>query len=311
MLLGGDEIGRTQGGNNNAYCQDNEISWFDWEHMDGELLDFTQRLIDFRKRHPVFRRRRFFHDAAVEMGWFRPDGAEMTDEDWSSGFAKSIGVSLNGDAIPRPTRAASRQRRQLPAALQRPLRGAGLPRCRTPAERWLRVLDTADAFNEGDTPAAGETDDGRGAQHRRLPADGLMALAIDVERREARDAASCCAATSTSPRAPELRERADRGDRATAPASWSTSRPSSFLDSAGLGILVGGLKRARAAGGDLVLVCSGRERPEAARDHRARPRVHDPRRARGRARRLRSPVFRPRFGYRSPSKACRVKSGCG
>ncbi len=59
MLLGGDEMARTQGGNNNAYCQDNEISWFDWEQIDGELLAFTQRVIDFRKRHPVFRRRRF------------------------------------------------------------------------------------------------------------------------------------------------------------------------------------------------------------------------------------------------------------
>ena len=65
MLLGGDEIGRTQHGNNNAYCQDNEISWFDWDHVDGALLAFTQRLIDFRRAHPVFRRRRWFQGAVA------------------------------------------------------------------------------------------------------------------------------------------------------------------------------------------------------------------------------------------------------
>src|SRR5205085_820020 len=96
MLLGGDEMGRTQGGNNNAYCQDNEVSWFDWEDVDGELLVFTQRVIALRKAHPVFRRRRF--STASEMGWFRPDGQRMTDEDWESGFAKSVAVSLDGQA---------------------------------------------------------------------------------------------------------------------------------------------------------------------------------------------------------------------
>jgi isoamylase len=106
MMLGGDEIGRTQKGNNNAYCQDNEISWFDWEHVDQALHEFTQQLIQFRRAHPVFSRRRWFHGQLLhgsgvrDIGWFRPDGQQMNDEEWRVGFAKSIGVFLNGKAIP-------------------------------------------------------------------------------------------------------------------------------------------------------------------------------------------------------------------
>ena len=104
MLLGGDELGRTQRGNNNAYCQDNEISWFDWDHVDEPILEFTRRLIALRRQHPVFRRRRWFQGrpirGTVDIGWFRPDGEEMDDADWESGFARSVAVFLNGDAIP-------------------------------------------------------------------------------------------------------------------------------------------------------------------------------------------------------------------
>ena len=79
MLLGGDEMGRTQQGNNNAYCQDNEIAWFDWSQPDTELQDFTKRLIALRKAHPVFRRRRFLSGAeASELQWFTPAGTQMT-----------------------------------------------------------------------------------------------------------------------------------------------------------------------------------------------------------------------------------------
>jgi len=108
MLLGGDEIGRTQQGNNNAYCQDNEISWYDWNAADQDLLEFTSRVIEFYKKHPVFRRRRFFQGKAIhgsevkDIGWFTPDGKEMTEENWGEGFAKSIGIFLNGEAIPSP-----------------------------------------------------------------------------------------------------------------------------------------------------------------------------------------------------------------
>jgi glycogen operon protein len=106
MILGGDELGRTQRGNNNAYCQDNEISWYDWEAADLDLLDWTRTLIALRAAHPVFRRRRFFQgrpvrrspgtDSLPDVAWFRPDGAEMTDADWEVGYAKSLGVFLNG-----------------------------------------------------------------------------------------------------------------------------------------------------------------------------------------------------------------------
>jgi glycogen operon protein len=105
MILGGDEIGRTQGGNNNAYCQDNEISWFDWEQADEELLAFTRALIQFRKEHLTFRRRLWFQDRPIwhadelEIAWCKPDGEEMEDDDWQAGFAKSLGMFLNGEAI--------------------------------------------------------------------------------------------------------------------------------------------------------------------------------------------------------------------
>jgi glycogen operon protein len=108
MLLGGDEIGRTQKGNNNGYCQDNEISWYDWEHADEALLQFTRRLVRFRHQHPVFCRRRWFqgrpiHGTAVsDIAWFTPAGTEMSDEDWQAGYTKSLGVFLNGRAIPTP-----------------------------------------------------------------------------------------------------------------------------------------------------------------------------------------------------------------
>ncbi len=104
MVLGGDEIGRTQQGNNNAYCQDNDISWYDWDRVDEPLLAFTQALIAVRKAHPAFRRRRWFQGrpirGTVDIGWYRPDGQEMDDADWESGFARSVALFLNGEAIP-------------------------------------------------------------------------------------------------------------------------------------------------------------------------------------------------------------------
>jgi isoamylase len=105
MLLGGDEIGRTQGGNNNAYCQDNEISWFDWSAADQRLLDFTRDLIAFRQAHPTFRRRRWFkgephaEGAAADIAWFKPDAVEMSEQDWTEWYAKSFMLFLNGDAL--------------------------------------------------------------------------------------------------------------------------------------------------------------------------------------------------------------------
>jgi glycogen operon protein len=108
MLLAGDEIGRTQQGNNNGYCQDNELSYLDWAGADQDLLAFTQRLIELRREEPVFRRRGWFQGRPIhgaehtDIAWFRPDGSEMREEDWQTGYAKSLGVFLNGEGIAAP-----------------------------------------------------------------------------------------------------------------------------------------------------------------------------------------------------------------
>ena len=106
MLLGGDELGRTQGGNNNAWCQDNEISWYDWVRTDAskQMRSFTKRLIALRREHPVFRRESFLEgavdgEALPDAWWFRSDGHKMTQKDWSGGESV-LGLFLNGDAIP-------------------------------------------------------------------------------------------------------------------------------------------------------------------------------------------------------------------
>ena len=107
MMLAGDAIGHTQQGNNNAYCQDNEISWLDWspEHFDSELLAFAQRMIGLRRDHPVFHRRNFFQGRQIrgvgvkDIVWLRPDGQEMSEEEWNQEFARCLGVSLSGEAV--------------------------------------------------------------------------------------------------------------------------------------------------------------------------------------------------------------------
>jgi glycogen operon protein len=107
MILGGDEMGRTQHGNNNAYCQDNEISWFDWEldERRRSLLEFTARLIRLRLGHPVLHRRKFFQGRPLrgsevkDLTWLRPDGEEMNDADWDSHWLRCLGLRLAGDAL--------------------------------------------------------------------------------------------------------------------------------------------------------------------------------------------------------------------
>ena len=109
MISHGDELGRTQQGNNNVYCQDNELSWINWAQADNDLMEFTRVVSALRTAHPVFRRRRFFSGKPVgrrgdggqpDIAWFAPDGSQMTEDDWESGFAKSIAVYLNGQGIP-------------------------------------------------------------------------------------------------------------------------------------------------------------------------------------------------------------------
>src|SRR5436853_5007386 len=109
MLLGGDELGRTQHGNNNAWCQDTELSWFDWENADDALLEFARDLIRLRREHPVFRRTTFLSGTETrgsglpDVWWFRPDGRRMTQRDWNRGDAYTLGVFLNGREIPDRT----------------------------------------------------------------------------------------------------------------------------------------------------------------------------------------------------------------
>jgi isoamylase len=110
MLVSGDELGRTQQGNNNVYCHDNALAWLDWDLKEAnqDLLNFTRELIYFRRQHPVFRRRKWFQGQAIhgsgviDIAWYNPDGGEMTDEQWEIGYAKSIAVFLNGTQIPSP-----------------------------------------------------------------------------------------------------------------------------------------------------------------------------------------------------------------
>ena len=108
MLLGGDEFGRTQHGNNNVYCQDNELSWYDWDLSPDQrdLLSFTRRLIRLRQQHPVFRRQQFFlgegRGGMQDVDWMRPDGSAMSDQDWNHGLLLALMFFLNGQAIPTP-----------------------------------------------------------------------------------------------------------------------------------------------------------------------------------------------------------------
>ncbi len=150
MLLAGDEIGRTQRGNNNGYCQDNEVSWFDWLDADHELCAFTRQLIALRSSHPVMRRRRWFEGRSIrgselnDIGWFRPDGSEMTDADWRAPAARGLGVFLNGDGIESRDLQGYRLRDDsfylLLNAHAEPIEFHLPPTAA--AERWVRVFDT-------------------------------------------------------------------------------------------------------------------------------------------------------------------------
>jgi glycogen operon protein len=109
MLCGGDELGRTQLGNNNAYCQDTELSWYDWENIDEELVEFTCRLIRLRREQPVFRQQNWFagrpmghhgnEEVLPDIAWFSPSGEEMEHDQWGDGFARSLAVFLNGQGM--------------------------------------------------------------------------------------------------------------------------------------------------------------------------------------------------------------------
>ncbi|MGP8159908.1 MAG: glycogen debranching enzyme GlgX, partial [Candidatus Dormibacteria bacterium] len=157
MILSGDELGRTQGGNNNAYCQDNEVSWLDWAHADAELLAFTRRLIDLRARHPGLRRRHFFTGKVVgwrgrrDVRWLRSDGQEMTDADWGDHRGQSLTMILDGGLIPDRTATGDRITDDTLAVLLH----SSAERCdwELPSGTWEVVVDTAHPDEEPGTRA--------------------------------------------------------------------------------------------------------------------------------------------------------------
>jgi isoamylase len=164
MLMAGDEMGRSQGGNNNAYCQDNEISWVDWRLDDRRknLLEFTRRLIELRHQQPVLQRRRFFvgdqiwSSRSKDLTWLRPDGAEMRPHDWQKPWIAGMGFQLGGDAIPMLD---ERGERMTGDSLLVLLNAGGDPlKFALPVGQggpsWFLELDTADAREPG-TPISG------------------------------------------------------------------------------------------------------------------------------------------------------------
>jgi isoamylase len=171
MICHGDELGRTQDGNNNGFCQDSALTWINWAQADTELIEFTRSVSAIRATHPVFRRRRFFNGRPVrrrgaegqpDISWFTPDGSEMSDEDWDSGFGKSVAVYLNGQGI--PDRDARGQRVTDDSfvlcfnAHHEPIEFTLPPKDFGPA--WIPIIDTAADANgvgKGDPIAAGAT----------------------------------------------------------------------------------------------------------------------------------------------------------
>ena len=167
MILGGDEMGRTQQGNNNAYCQDNEMSWFDWDHADHGLIEFTRQLIAFQHHHPVFRRRRWFkgepsgNGGLADIAWFKPDGQTMTEQDWTEWCAKSFMVFLNGDALrARDARGQTIRDDTFVLLFNAHVDPVTFTVPGDPwGQRWLVAMDTSarDSFAERDSPVAGGT----------------------------------------------------------------------------------------------------------------------------------------------------------
>jgi isoamylase len=156
MISGGDELGRTQGGNNNAYCQDTEISWTPWDNTPErrDFLDFTRRLIRIWKDHPVLRRRKFFQGRRIrgadvlDIAWLNPSGREMADDTWSSPDVRCLGVRLNGDAIDevdeRGARIVGNTLLLLLNAADQPI-AFTLPQT-AEEERWETLMDTSDPW---------------------------------------------------------------------------------------------------------------------------------------------------------------------
>ena len=211
MLLGGDEMGRTQRGNNNAYCQDNEISWFDWKLDDRRrgLLEFTRRLIALRQRHPVAAAAARSSWAtssgsrsSKDLAWLRPDGAEMTPQDWQKPWISALAFMLGGDAIPMTDERGERllddgllilmNAHHEPIAFKLPAEAEGGP--------WLLELDTGDPTRPAGTPCASEYEVAARAMAGAAAAAGPEALAREAAAAPARVAKKRGAAAAAARR---------------------------------------------------------------------------------------------------------------
>ena len=177
MLVAGDEIGRTQGGNNNAYCQDNETSWLDWSNVDEPLMEFTRRVIRLRSEQPVLRRRRFFEGQVgrgqrrKDVAWFDDEGAEMTEGEWDDESRRSLAMLLNGDEIPDHTDDGRQIRGDtLLIILHSHHKDMSWRLPRGWGERWEVLLDTAGTVTN-DPPGAIES-----SQALRVTARSLVVL---------------------------------------------------------------------------------------------------------------------------------------
>ncbi len=178
MLLHGDELGRTQRGNNNVYCQDNELSWVDWEQVDADLLAFTRSLLSLRAEHPVFRRRRFFTGESAEnglpdIGWLNADGTSMDADDWDQDFVRPMGVFLNGEAITEPGLRGEEIDDDSFLLLFNPgYEDATMTLPDDPlGNRWQLVLDTSIGVPEDDEPEAVQA-----GTERTLPARSVVVM---------------------------------------------------------------------------------------------------------------------------------------
>jgi glycogen operon protein len=203
MISGGDEIGRSQQGNNNAYCQDNEISWTHWDLTPDqrEFVEFTSRLVAIRREHPVLRRRRFFRGRAVrgagvkDIAWLDPVGVEMTDESWSEGYVRCLGVRLEGNAIDE----VDERGHPIVGDTLLLLLNAHHDRIdftlppEGDDERWVRLLDTSDPR------ASGEAFEGEG----RYPLEGrsiVLFKLVDLVRQPGTRAAAMAVEDAWMPR---------------------------------------------------------------------------------------------------------------
>jgi len=180
MILGGDEIGRTQGGNNNAYCQDNEISWYDWQNADASLLAYAQGLVALRHEHPVFRRRRWFHGRGIhgtnvgDIAWFVPSAEPMSDDNWNEESSRAVMLFLAGDDLG----VDQRGQRITDASYMLLLNAASdAVTFRLPAERWGRAWRTILDTRDGRPPLrSGTTADEAGPSHATLDAGAEIEL---------------------------------------------------------------------------------------------------------------------------------------